>query len=87
MPAFTVQCGAMLAATPTAVSSIMGLFDADYVARHERGIAWLATATTLDDALAAEEARSLVFTTEEPMEGEGLRALERAVQRRAHGRR
>jgi hypothetical protein len=66
----------------------MGLFDADYVARlHEQGIAWLATATTLDDALAAEEARSLVFTTEEPMEGEGLRALERAVQRQAHGRR
>ncbi len=57
VPAFTEQCAAMLAAAPTAVSSIMGLFDADYVARlHERGIAWFATATTLDDALAAQHA-------------------------------
>lgn len=56
-PAYTAQCAAMLDAAPTAVSSIMGLFEADYVARlHERGIAWFATATTLDDALAAQEA-------------------------------
>jgi len=56
-PAYTAQCAAMLDAAPTAVSSIMGLFDADYVTRlHERGIAWFATAITLDDALAAQEA-------------------------------
>jgi nitronate monooxygenase len=56
-PAYTAQCAAMLEAAPTAISSIMGLFDADYVARlHERGIAWFATAITLDDALAAQEA-------------------------------
>ena len=56
-PAYTAQCAAMLEAAPTVVSSIMGLFDADYVARlHERGIAWFATAITLDDALAAQEA-------------------------------
>ena len=56
-PAYTAQCAAMLEAGPTAVSSIMGLFDADYVNRlHERGIAWFATAVTLDDALAAQEA-------------------------------
>src|SRR6185503_13747871 len=56
-PAYTAQCAAMLEAAPTAVSSIMGLFDADYVNRlHERGIAWFATAVTLDDALAAQEA-------------------------------
>jgi nitronate monooxygenase len=56
-PAYTAQCAAMLDAAPTAVSSIMGLFDAEYVAKlHDRGIAWFATAITLDDALAAQEA-------------------------------
>lgn len=56
-PDFAEQCDAMLAARPTAVSSIMGLFEADYVRRlHEQDIAWFACATTLDDALAAQEA-------------------------------
>ena len=56
-PVFEQQCEAMLAARPTVVSSIMGLFDADYVRRlHDHGIAWFACATTLDDALAAQEA-------------------------------
>ncbi|GAA4552821.1 nitronate monooxygenase [Pseudonocardia xishanensis] len=56
-PVFAEQCEAMLAAEPTAVSTIMGLLDPDYVGRlHERGIAWFATATTLDEALAAQEA-------------------------------
>jgi nitronate monooxygenase len=56
-PDFADQCEAMLAAEPTVVSSIMGLFDPEYVTRlHERGIAWFACATTLDDALAAQEA-------------------------------
>ncbi len=51
------QCAAMLEARPAVVSSIMGLFGPDYVrALHERGIAWFACATTLDDALAAQEA-------------------------------
>ncbi|HWN32332.1 MAG TPA: nitronate monooxygenase [Pseudonocardia sp.] len=56
-PDFDEQCEAMLAAEPTVVSSIMGLFPPEYVRRlAERGIAWFACATTLDDALAAEEA-------------------------------
>ncbi len=56
-PVFAEQCAAMLEARPTVVSSIMGLFGPDYVrALHERGIAWFACATTLDDALAAQEA-------------------------------
>ncbi len=56
-PSFAEQCEAMLAARPTAISSIMGLFPADLVRRmHELGIAWFACATTLDDALAAQEA-------------------------------
>ena len=56
-PVFAEQCEAMLAAAPTVISSIMGLFEPDYVERlHERGIAWFACATTLDEALAAQEA-------------------------------
>jgi nitronate monooxygenase len=56
-PVFEEQCEAMLAARPTAVSSIMGLFEPGYVRRlHEQGIAWFACATTLEDALAAQEA-------------------------------
>lgn len=56
-PVFAEQCDALLAVRPTAASSIMGLFDAAYVARlHDAGIAWFACATTLDEALAAQEA-------------------------------
>lgn len=56
-PSFREQCEAMLAARPTVISSIMGLFDPDYVRRlHEHGIGWFACATTLDEALAAEQA-------------------------------
>lgn len=56
-PDFDEQCAAMLTARPTAVSSIMGLYDPGYVrALHDAGIAWFACATTLDDALAAQEA-------------------------------
>lgn len=56
-PDFAAQCAAMLEARPTAVSSIMGRFDADYVRRvHDAGIAWFAVANTLDDALAAQDA-------------------------------
>jgi nitronate monooxygenase len=56
-PVFREQCEAMLTARPTVISSIMGLFDLDYVRRlHEQGINWFACATTLDDALAAQQA-------------------------------
>jgi nitronate monooxygenase len=56
-PVFEEQCEAMLTARPTVVSSIMGLLEPDYVRRlHEEGIAWFACATTLEDALAAQEA-------------------------------
>jgi nitronate monooxygenase len=54
---FPGQCEAFLEAKPTAVSSIMGLFEPDYVARLKAaGIAWFATATTLAEARAAERA-------------------------------
>jgi nitronate monooxygenase len=54
---FDAQCEALLAAGPAAVSSIMGLFPAPFVARLKaRGIAWFACATTLAEARAAEAA-------------------------------
>jgi nitronate monooxygenase len=57
MPDFTAQCDAMLETSPTAVSSIMGLYPAPFVARlKDRRIAWFATATTLDEARRAEAA-------------------------------
>jgi nitronate monooxygenase len=56
-PDFTAQCEAMLAARPTVISSIMGLFEPGFVSRlHGQGAAWFACATTLDDALAAQDA-------------------------------
>ena len=56
-PVFTEQVDALLAAEPTVISSIMGLFDPATVERiHAAGIAWFACATTLDEALAAQDA-------------------------------
>ena len=56
-PDFVTQCEAMLAARPTVISSIMGLFEPDFVQRlHGQGAAWFACATTLDEALAAQQA-------------------------------
>ena len=54
---FGAQCKAVIAAVPTAVSSIMGLYPASFVAELKaRGILWLATATTVAEAKAAEQA-------------------------------
>jgi nitronate monooxygenase len=54
---FEDQCEAMLDAQPTVISSIMGVFEPDFVRRmRERGISWFACATTLDEALTAQEA-------------------------------
>ncbi len=56
-PDFDEQCAAMLDARPTVVSSIMGMFRPEYVRRlADAGIAWFACATTVDDALAAQDA-------------------------------
>jgi nitronate monooxygenase len=56
-PKFDEQCEAILAAAPPVVSSIMGLYPPEFVRRlAERGIAWFACATTLDEALAAQDA-------------------------------
>jgi nitronate monooxygenase len=54
---FDAQCQALLRARPTAVSSIMGLYPAQFVSElKRRGIAWFATATTVAEAKEAETA-------------------------------
>ncbi len=54
LPDFSAQCEAILAAGPPIVSSIMGVYPADFVARmKQRGIAWFATVTTVAEARAA----------------------------------
>lgn len=56
-PDFDAQCEAMLAAQPTVISSIMGVFDAGYVARMKaKNIKWFATASTVAEAVMAEAA-------------------------------
>jgi nitronate monooxygenase len=56
-PALEEQGEAFLETAPTAVSSIMGVFPPDLVGRFKtRGIAWFATATTLDEAKRARAA-------------------------------
>src|SRR5579871_2836392 len=57
LPDFDAQCEAFLEVSPTAVSSIMGVFPPAFVGLlKERGIAWFATVTTLDEARAARDA-------------------------------
>jgi nitronate monooxygenase len=57
LPDFAKQCDALLRVAPAAVSSIMGLYPASYVAElKRRGISWFATATTVAEAKQAEAA-------------------------------
>ncbi len=57
LPDFVAQCDAMIEAAPPVVSSIMGVFPPEVVARLKaRGIRWIANATTVAEALAAEAA-------------------------------
>jgi nitronate monooxygenase len=54
---FTEQCEALLAAGPPIVSSIMGLYPPEFVARLKaRNIAWFANVSTVAEARAAEAA-------------------------------
>src|SRR5262245_41098099 len=60
---FPAQCKALLKIRPTAISSIMGLYPADFVREAKaQQIAWFATATTLAEAKAAEAAGADVIT-------------------------
>ncbi|TWT08640.1 nitronate monooxygenase family protein [Reyranella sp. CPCC 100927] len=65
LPDFAAQCEAMLTAGPRIVSSIMGLYPPDYVAKLKaRGIAWFATASTVAEARAAEAAGADVIVAQ-----------------------
>ena len=57
LPDFDAQCQAVLEARPRAISSIMGLYPPAFVAEMKtRGILWLAVATNVAEARAAEAA-------------------------------
>ena len=56
-PDFGAQCEAMLDAGPPIISSIMGLYPEHFVARMKvKSVKWFATATTVSEARAAEDA-------------------------------
>ncbi len=56
-PEFAAQCDAMLAAKPSILSSVMGLYSPEFVERMKRnGIRWFANVSTVKEALAAEAA-------------------------------
>lgn len=77
---FNAQCEAMLAAGPAVLSSIMGLYPAPFVARmKERGIRWFATATTVQEALAAEAAGADAIVAQ-GMEAGGHRGASAAAE-------
>jgi nitronate monooxygenase len=64
-PDFAEQCRALLAAGPAVVSSIMGLFPAEFTAELQaQRIAWFATATTVTEARAAEAAGADVIVAQ-----------------------
>ncbi|MEM7311841.1 MAG: nitronate monooxygenase, partial [Planctomycetota bacterium] len=54
-PDFQEQCQALLDVKPMAVSSIMGVYQPDFVSRlKDRGIRWIANASTVHEAKLAE---------------------------------
>jgi nitronate monooxygenase len=57
LPDFARQCEALLDIRPPVISSIMGLFPADFIKRcKQQGIAWFACVTTLAEAVQARQA-------------------------------
>jgi nitronate monooxygenase len=79
-PDFQAQCDAMIAARPAAISSIMGLYPPDYVARMKaNGIKWFATVTTVAEALMAEAAGADAIVAQ-GMEAGGHRGAFQAAQ-------
>src|SRR2546430_17089151 len=64
-PDFAAQCEALLAATPPIVSSVMGVFPSEFVARLRRaGITWFANVSTVAEAQAAEAAGADVIVAQ-----------------------
>ncbi len=65
LPDFPAQCEALLAAHPPIVSSVMGLYPPEFVARlKQRGIAWFANISTVAEARAAEAAGADVIVAQ-----------------------
>jgi nitronate monooxygenase len=64
-PDFTEQCEALLEAAPPIVSSVMGLYPPQFVAKLKaRKIAWFANVSTVTEALAAEAAGADVIVAQ-----------------------
>ena len=77
---FDAQCDAMLAAGPTVISSIMGLYPDAFVARMKgQGVKWFATVTTVAEARAAADAGADVIVAQ-GMEAGGHRGAFEAGQ-------
>jgi nitronate monooxygenase len=73
-PDFAAQCEALLAAGPPIVSSVMGLYPPEFVAKlKQRGISWFANISTVAEARAAEAAGADVVVAQ-GMEAGGHRA-------------
>jgi nitronate monooxygenase len=64
-PDFVAQCEALLAARPPIVSSVMGLYPPEFVARlKDCGIVWFANVSTVAEALQAEAAGADVIVAQ-----------------------
>lgn len=64
-PDFAAQCEALLEARPQVISSVMGLFPAEFVARMKAAdIWWFAAVSTVAEALAAEAAGADVIVAQ-----------------------
>ncbi len=64
-PDFSAQCEAMLAAGPPIISSVMGLYPPEFVARLKaKGIVWFANISTVSEARAAEAAGADVIVAQ-----------------------
>jgi nitronate monooxygenase len=79
-PDFAAQCEALLAAKPPIVSSVMGLYPPEFVARlKQSGISWFANVSTVAEARAAEAAGADVVAVQ-GMEAGGHRGCFDAAQ-------
>jgi nitronate monooxygenase len=64
-PSFDSQCDALLTAAPPIISSVMGLYPPEFVARMKaKGIVWFANVSTVAEARAAEAAGADVIVAQ-----------------------
>ena len=79
-PDFAAQCAAFLQIKPPVVSSVMGLYPREFVAKlKQAGIAWFANVSTVGEAQAAEKAGADVIVAQ-GMEAGGHRACFEAAE-------